>query len=77
MIEVGDLFTAIGVDQTIEVIDIFNKIENKNTDKEKDVTYLRCIIVRNGFKGRHKLEINSASINLLRKECYIQTKQNG
>lgn len=77
MIEVGDLFTAIGVDQTIEVIEIFNKIENKNTDKEKDVTYLRCIIIRNGFKGRHKLEINSASVNLLRTECYTQTKQNG
>ena len=75
MIEVGDLFTAIGVDQTIEVIDIFNKIINKNTDKEKDVTYLRCIIIRNGFKGRHKLEIESASIDLLRKECYIQTKK--
>ena len=65
-IRIGDKFIATQIDQTIEILDIFEQ-PKKNGEFRK---VLRVEIIRNQFPGEHEVFFNLFAPGLMDESCY-------
>ena len=59
MITVGDLFVAIPIDQSFEILELL--------PKGKAI----ALVKRNGFEGEHEVNLNTISVHLLNPDLYV------